>query len=312
MSTAVKATTLRALMAREEAQMTTSLAALGKVDAREVIVGTGGLTTEGVVQEIKAYSKLRDEVVQALRQLGIDRKPQVASPNITHLKSAYTTVQNQAGEARGEYQQLASDLSGVERQALEVDKQIATVEQLKATGFSSDEMLSAASGFRRILGRLPSKKLEAAQKAVRTSLKERTVMTTGAKRDDWVYLLVAAPTENASQTLQTLLLYDFVPTDMPTFDGPDLGEALKSWQAKKGQLANDKQSLENKLKDLRQRLDTPLNQSADTVEETLLLLRGSLRLGEGANATHVFARLDKPLENVTLNLLQKGGVLELE
>jgi vacuolar-type H+-ATPase subunit I/STV1 len=312
MSSTVKATTLRALMPQNQSQSTASLSQLGRVDTWEVILSTGGLTTESVVQQIKVYTKLRDEIVQVLRQLGIGRTPQAAKTDIATLKNVYSDVESQTAEARAEYQQVTSELSMVEKQILEADKQIATVEQLKTTGFSNDEMLSAATGFRRILGRLPSKKLDAAQRAVRTLLKERTVMTTGAKRNDWVYLLVATPTENASQALQTLLLYDFILTDMPSFDGPDLGQALKSWQTKKDLLTKEKQSLESRLEALRERLDRPLNQSADNIEEALLLLRGSLRLGEGTNAIHVFARLDKPVTNVTLNLLQKDGVLELE
>jgi len=313
MSSVAKRSTLRIIVPKILAQKTTSSLGLsGKVDARELTLSAGGLTTENIVRHIKEYTKLRDEISQTLRQLGIERSPDNATPQVSSIESTFSDAEAQAAQTRGEYQRLASELAGVERQAQEVEKQISTVEQLKATGFSNEEMLSRATGFRRILGRLPSKKVDAAQKALHALLKERTVMTVGAKGGDWTYLLVAAPTENASQTLQTLLLYDFIATDMPTFDGPDLGVALKSWQSKKEQLTLNKRSLDNKLEDLRKSQAGTLNSSMDKIEETLLLLRGSLRLGEGTIAAHIFARLEKPPVAVTLNMLQRDGVLELD
>jgi vacuolar-type H+-ATPase subunit I/STV1 len=308
-----KPSTLRIVVPKILAQKTTAtLGPSGKFDAREITLSTGGLTTENIVRHIKEYAKLREEISQTLRQLGIERSPDKATAQVSIIEATFSDAQTQAAQARGEYQRLASELAGVDRQVQEVERQISTVEQLKATGFSNEEMLSRATGFRRILGRLPSKKVDAAQKAVHSLLKERTVMTVGAKGGDWTYLLVAAPTENASQTLQTLLLYDFIATDMPTFDGPDLGVAVKSWQSKKEQLTTNRQSLDTKLQDLRKSQARTLNSSMDKIQETLLLLRGSLRLGEGTTAAHIFARLEKTPMAVTLNMLQSDGVLELD
>jgi prefoldin subunit 5 len=313
MSGVSKPSTLRIIVPKILAQKTTtSLGPSAKVDAREITLAMGRLTTGTIVRHMKEYAKLKDEISQTLRQLGIERSPDNATAQVSSIEATFSDAQTQAAQARGEYQRLASELAGVDRQVQEVEKQISTVEQLKATGFSNEEMLSRATGFRRILGRLPSKKVDAAQKALHTLLKDRTVMTVGAKGGDWTYLLVAAPTENASQTLQTLLLYDFIATDMPTFDGPDLGVALKSWQSKKEQLTRNRQSLDSNLEDLRKGQAGVLNGSMDKIEETLLLLRGSLRLGEGTIAAHIFARLEKPPVAVTLNMLQKDGVLELD
>ncbi len=313
MSSAAKSSTLRIIVPKILAQKTTaSLGPSGKIDARDVTLSTGRLTTENIVRQIKEYAKIRDEISQTLRQLGIERSPDNAMPQVSNIEAAFFDAENRATQARGEYQRLTSELTGLERQAQEVEKQISTVEQLKATGFSNEEMLSKATGFRRILGRLPSKKVDAAQKALHSLLKERTLMTVGAKGGDWTYLLVATPTEDASQTLQTLLLYDFIATDMPAFDGPDLGNALKSWQSKKEQLILNKDALNMKLEELRKSQAGPLNSSMDKIEETLLLLRGSLRLGEGTTAAHIFARLEKTPLPVTLNVLQRDGVLELD
>ena len=313
MSSASKQLTLRILVPTDLAPRTIStLSSLGKTEAEDLALSTSGLTTEKIVRSIKDCTKLREEMTQSLRQLGIPRNPGSARVQLLDLVARSSDAESQTAGARSEFQKVTSELGGIERQTQEVEKQITTVEQLKATGFSNEEMLSAAVGFRRILGRLPSKKLDAAQRALRALLKERTVVTTGARRNDSVYLLVATPTENASQTLQTLLLYDFIPTDMPTFGGPDLGEALKSCQSKKDELAQQKRTLDARLDGLRKSMAQTLNESVDQIEESLLLLRGSLRLGEGTTATHIFARLEKPPTAIQLNSLQKDGVVELD
>jgi len=289
-----------------------SLGPLGKVDAQELVLDTGRMTTEDVVRYIKEYAKLRDGMSQTLRQLGIERKPESAIPETSDLKTTSSEAETQAAEARREYQKILSSVEAAERQFQEIEKQVSTVEQLKGTGFSFDEIMSGATGFRRILGRLPSKKLDAAQKALRALLKERAVMTTGAKRNDSVHILVATSTEDASQALQTLLLYEFVPTEIPSIEAADATAALMSWQTEKERIIREKQSRNGELEVLRENLAGPLNRSADNIEETLLLLRSSLRLGDGSKAAHILARLDKPLTPIILNSLQKDGVLELD
>jgi vacuolar-type H+-ATPase subunit I/STV1 len=313
MSSVSKTATLRIIVPKILAQRaTTSLEPFGRVDAEERVLNTGRLTIEDAVRYIKEYAKLRDGFSLTLRQIGIARKPESATPEVADLTAVYSEAETEVAEARGEYQKLLSNVEASERQIQEVEKQISTVEQLKTTGFSFDEMMSRATGFRRILGRLPLKKLDAAQKALNAVLKERAIMTTGAKRNGSIYLLVATPIENGSQVLQTLLLYDFVPTDIPSVEGTDMGEALTSWQKKKDLLAEEKQSFSRKLEVLQESLTGPLNRSADQIEETLLLLRGSLRLGEGTKAAHLIARLDKPPTPIVLNALQSDGVIELD
>jgi len=313
MSSVAKTSTLRIIIPKILAQRTiASLGLIVKVEAQELVLNTGRMTTEDVVSYIKQYAKLRDGISLMLRQLGIDRKPESAIPETSDLKTRGLEAETQAAEARGEYQKILSSVEAADRQVQEIEKQISTVEQVKATGFSFDEMMSRASGFRRTLGRIPSKKLDAAQKALLALLKERAVMTTGAKKNDSVYILVATPTEDASQALQTLLLYDFLPRDIPTIEAADATAALTSWQTEKDRFIREKQSQNSRLEALREELAGPLNRSADNIEDTLLLLRGSLRLGDGTKATHILARLDKPLTPLVLNSLQKDGVVELD
>src|SRR5438046_10338700 len=181
------------------------------------------------------------------------------------MKTTGSEAETQAAEARSEYQKILSSVETADRQVQEIEKQVSTIEQLKGTGFSFDEIMSGATGFRRILGRLPSKKLDAAQKALRALLKERAVMTTGAKRNDSVHILVATSTEDASQALQTLLLYDFVPTDIPNIEAVDATAALMSWQMEKDRLIRAKQSPTSQLEALREEMAGPLNRSADKI-----------------------------------------------
>src|SRR6266571_598751 len=313
MSSVAKPSTLRIIVPKVLAQRAmASLGPLGKVDAQELVLDTGRMMTEDVVRCIKEYAKLRDGISQTLRQLGIERKPESAIPETFDLKTTGSEAETQAAEARSEYQKILTSVEAAERQVQEIEKQISTVEQLKATGFSFDEMMSRATGFRRILGRLPSKKLDAAEKGLRAVFKERAIMTTGERRKDSVYILVATSTEDASPALQTLLLYDFVPADIPSIEAADATAALTSWQTERDRLAREKESQNSRLETLREKLAGPLNRSADNIEETLLLLRSSLRLGDGTKAAHMIARLDKPLPPLVLNSLQKDGVVGLD
>src|SRR5213596_1035543 len=313
MSSVSQTSTLRIIVPKILAQRAiSSLGPLGKVEAQELILDTGRMTTDDVVRHIKEYTKLRDGISQTLRQLGIERKPESAIPETSDLRTTGSEAETQAAEARSEYQKVLGNVETADRQVQEIEKQVSTLEQLKTTSFNFDEMMARATGFRRILGRLPSKKLDAAQKALRALLKERAVMTTGAKKNDSVYILVAMPTEDASQALQTLLLYDFVPTDIPNIEAVDATAALMSWQMEKDRLIREKQSQNSRLEALREEMAGPLNRSDDNIEETLLLLRGSLRLGGGTKAAHILARLDKPLTPVVLNSLQKDGVVQLD
>jgi vacuolar-type H+-ATPase subunit I/STV1 len=270
------------------------------------------LTTENIVRYIREYTKLRDEIGQTVRQLGIERDPEPATPEFSDLKAGYSEVESQAAEARIEFQKHQAKLDNIDRELQEVDRKVLAFDQLKATGFSLEEMMSRATGFRRILGRLPVKKLDAAQKALRASLKDTTFLTTGERKGDTVYILAATPTDNASQTLQTLLLYDFVQTDLPVLENADMEEVIDGLRRKKDELTGDKQSLDSMIHDMRKSLGGPLNQSIDKIAETLLALRGSLRLGEGTSTAHIFARLNNPPGPVTLSALQKDGVLELD
>ncbi|MBO0888177.1 hypothetical protein J2P12_03665, partial [Candidatus Bathyarchaeota archaeon] len=259
----------------------------------------------------KDYTKLRDEIGQSIRQLGIERDARAASLDPSDLAIGVADAENEMASARIQYQKIMGELEQTERRALEAERKFQSVNQFNDAGFSLQEVGSSA-GFRRILGRMPAKKLEAALKMVHALLNDRVIITVVAKKNDTVHLLVVTPTDETSRTLQALLPYDFVQMDMPSLEGSNVEEALNEWTRKKNRLTEEKMALQTQLDALRKTLSEPLNTSIDRINETLLLLRGSLRLGEGSTGVRIFARLEKQPTPAVVNGLQKNGILDLD
>ena len=104
MSSVSKTSTLRIIVPKILAQRAiSSLGPLGKVEAQELILDTGRMTTDDVVRHIKEYTKLRDGISQTFRQLGIERKPESAIPETSDLRTTGSEAETQAAEARSEY-----------------------------------------------------------------------------------------------------------------------------------------------------------------------------------------------------------------
>jgi vacuolar-type H+-ATPase subunit I/STV1 len=283
-----------------------------KTEVAELELNTGGLTTEDVVGYIRKYSKARDDLFQTFRQLGIERDGRPLLPELTNLDATLQEVEAKIAEFQNESRKIATESGALERELAESEKQIAAVEQLTTTGFGYEEITSSMTGFRRILGRIPLKKLEPAQKALRAVLKDRVVMTTGAKVGDRIYLLIVSSTDVASQTLQALTLYDFVAVDMPKIHGSEPKEVLAASRQKKDELSLAIAAKKTELDARRGEWEGPLNNLADEVQETLLLLRSSLRLGEGTKTAHIFARLEEHPPAEVLSPLVSDGVMELD
>src|SRR5437867_4982721 len=137
MNSVAKTLTVRIIVPKILAQRAiSSLGPLGKVEAQELVLDTGRMTTEDVVRYIKEYAKLRDGMSQTFRQIGIERKPESAIPETSDLRTTGSEVETQAAEARSEDQKTLSGVEAAERQVQEIEKQISTVEQLKDTGFN--------------------------------------------------------------------------------------------------------------------------------------------------------------------------------
>ena len=313
MSNAPKPVTLRLIVPKTiSTRVLNSLGPGAKVQAKDLVLNTSKLSTNNIVQSIKEYSKLRDELSQTLRQLGISREGKQQLPELSNLDSRIEEARRKLDDIRVRHQKMQAETDSLERRAEDIKKQITSGNQLADTGFSFDEIASQIPGFRRIIGRLPVKKTEAAQKALQALLKERTIVAAGTKKQDWIYLLVASPTDAAPQVLQTLLLYEFIPTDIPRFEGSSLAETLMSWKQKSDRITKEVEAKKAEMKVLSETWADSLNELADESQEIILMLRSALRLGEGTNAAHIYARLEKPPPPETLNALVKDGILEVE
>src|SRR6266851_10370817 len=79
MSTPAKNTLLRAILADDASvKIATALGTPGRTESKRIQLTSGQLTTEQIVGRIKELSKLRDEILQVMRQLNLTRE---ASPS---------------------------------------------------------------------------------------------------------------------------------------------------------------------------------------------------------------------------------------
>jgi hypothetical protein len=313
MSTDQKPVTMRLIVPQTASTRVLTILGLGaKVEAKDLVLKTRGLTTADMVRHIKEYSKVRDEMSQVFRQTGITREGKPVIPELSNLDAMMREDQTQLEDIRSKYQRMQSETESLQREVEGVKKQIASVDQLSETGFSYEEMSSQLAGFRRILGKLPAKKLEPAQKALRALLKDRTIVATGARKQDWVYLLVASPTDAATQALQTLVLYDFISIDIPSLEGGSFTETVQSWRDRRDTITGRIGEREAEVKTLSGGWADSLNRLTDGIQEIILTLRSVLKLGEGTSVTHIFVRLEEPPPQETLASLARDGILEVE
>src|SRR5712691_2727998 len=313
MSTPAKSTVLRAILADDDSvKMATALGTQGKTESNTIPLTSGQLTTEQIVGRIKELSKVRDEIVQVMRQLNLTRE---AGPNAIDQQDYGSNLESaklEMDEAREKYQEVQGRIDTIQRQIDDSKKRITALTEISQTGFATDQLESEAEDFRRLLGRLPVKKLEAAPKAMRSQFKDQAILAVGNKKQDAFYVLVAAPKDKSSQALQTLLLYDFTPIEIPEYKSQDVKSEIQREEEKAKALAKELDELKLQLDDLRKTAGLTLNQRLDRVVDALMMFRGILKLGEGTQASLIYARLERVLPPETVNNLSRRGIIELE
>ncbi len=313
MSTPAKNTVLRAILADEaSAKMATALGTLGKTESNMIPLTSGQLTTEQIVGRIRELSKVRDEIVQVMRQLNLTREASPSAVDQPDYDSEMESAKRELDEAREKYQEAQGRIEKIQREIDDSKKRIAALTEISQTGFATDQLESEAEDFRRLLGRLPVKKLEAAQKAVRSQFKDQAILAVGNKKQDAFYVLVAAPKDKSSQALQTLLLYDFTPIQIPEYKSQDVKSEIQTEEEKANALAKELDELKLQLDGLRRTAGLTLNQRLDKVVDALMMFRGILKLGEGTLASRIYARLERVLPAETVNNLSRRGIIELE
>ena len=313
MSTPAKNTVLRAILADDASvKMATALGTPGKTESKRIALTSEQLTTEQIVGRIKELSKLRDEIVQVMRQFNLTREAGPSVGDQLDYDSELESAKRELDEARNQYQEVQGRIDKIQRQIDDSKKRIAALTEISQTGFATDQLESEAEDFRRVLGRLPAKKLEAAQKAVQSQFKDQAILAVGNKKQDSFYVLVAAPKDKSSQALQTLLLYDFTPIQIPEYKSQDVKSGIQTEEEKAKALAKELDELKLQLDDLRKTAGLTLNQRLDKVVDALMMFRGILKLGEGTQASRIYARLERVLPAEIVNNLSRRGVIELE
>src|SRR5205807_5668023 len=311
MSTPAKNTVLRAILADDTSvKMATALGTPGKTESNNITLKSGQLTTEQIVSRIKELSKLRDEIFQAMRQLNLARDP--STTDQLDYDNELDTAKRELDEARNEYQEVQAKIEKIQRQIDDAKKKIRALTEIAQTGSATNQLESGAEDFRRVLGRLPVKKLEAAQKAVQSQFKDQAILAVGNKKQDTFYVLVAAPKDKSSQALQTLLLYDFTPIEILEYKSPDVKSEIQTEEDRVKVLSKELHELKLQLDDLRKKAGQILNRRLDQVVDALMLLRAILKLGEGTQASRIYAQLEKVLPAETVNNLSRSGIIELE
>lgn len=312
MSTPAKTIVLRAILPNDPSVKTALAREVPKLESDTLTLSSEKMTTETIVGRIKELSKVRDEIIQVLRQLSIPREPATNPPNQISYFYELDTIRQEIDDARNRYQEIQGKIGGFQRQVDDSRKLISGLTELSETGFTTEQLESEVGHFRRVLGRIPVKKLESVQKAVQAQFKEQAILAIGKKGKDTAYILVATPKEKSSQALQTLLLYDFSQIDIPEFESNDPKAEIQAQEVKLKALTIELEELERQRDGIRKTAGLALNRRLDEVSDSLVLLRGTLKLGEGAQASRVYTRLEKPLPTLTMSELTKRGVVDVE
>ncbi len=313
MSAAQKPVILRIIVPKTLAnRVINSLGPQAKVNANNLILQTDQLITEEIVRYIREYSQLRDELLQMIRQFDIrrDSKPRLDEfPNPDEILEEGRTL---LSDTRATFQNARTQLESLERQADDVKRKATRIEQLDKTGFDLATVTAPIPGFKQIIGRMPLKKLESAEKALRIIFKGRIIIARGTPKRDVSYLLVAVPLESVSQAVQTLLQHDFEQLEMPELSSASFRDSLMSLVDKSRELTKELELRKDEIQRLRENMGPSLNSMADKTQEVTMILKAALRVGDGTNAAFIQTRLEQPLSSETLETFSKDGVVEEE
>jgi vacuolar-type H+-ATPase subunit I/STV1 len=312
MSVPGKITILRAILPNDASTESLGLGTFSKTESRSITLTSGQMTTEALVGRIKQLSKLRDEILQVMRQVNLTREGSPGLIDKLDYDSELELARQELDESRNQYQEVQGRTEKVQRQIDETRKRITALTEINQTGFATDQLESNAGDFRRVLGRLPLKKLESVQKAMQSQFKDQVILAVGNKKQDSLYILVAVPRERSSHALQTLLLYDFTSIDIPEYNSPDARSEIQREEDRVGGLVKELDELKLQLDDLRKKAGLTLNRKLDQVVDALMLLRAVLKLGEGTEASQIYTHLERIPPSETVNNLSRKGIIELE
>ncbi len=313
MSASAKTTILRAILPDDRSVKTAS--SYGHPESTEtktIPLSSGKMTTMEIVGRIKELSKVKEEILQSVRQLAVPRVARETRSSWLSFEVELESARLELATTRTDYQGLQEKMENLQRKIDDCKKRTGTLTDLSQTGFSWQQLESESDDFQRVVGRIPSKKLPSAQKAIQAQFKDQAILAVGAKQHDAVYVLMAAPSDKISQLVQLLLLNDFSAIDIPKTPSLDFQSEMRAEDEKTRALANDLETLKPQLEALRKTTGESLNRRLDEINDAILLLKAILKLGEGTQALGLFTQLERPLPAETLNSLARLGVVELE
>lgn len=310
MSNVTKGTVVRLLLPKDSVgKILSVLGPTSKVESRDTLLTAGKLTTDEIVKHIKEYSRLKDDLLHTIRLLAVPREPRSSNPEPGNYTIIMSSAQEKLEAYRTRYQEIQRRIETIERALEDSRKQLAKISELAETGFGPADVTSLSGNFARILGRIPARRLEDAQRTLQSNFKDQVIVATGRRVKDWVYILVAIPPDKTSQALQTLLIYDFVQAEIPKSEQPDLHQARTSLEQKMRELGKDLDLAKEEMKRFQAEAGEELNGLTDSARDLVMLLQGILKMGEGANAVQTLALFAKSPNPKTLNAVQSMGAL---
>jgi vacuolar-type H+-ATPase subunit I/STV1 len=289
------------------------LGSTSKLESKEAVLTGGRMTTDDMVGRIKECIRLRDELVHTIRQLGLTREPRVSSVEGADFADSLADVRRQLEDQKSLYSETQSRIEDLAKRIDESKKQLGRISEVLQAGFTSEDIMFSKGEFNRVLGKMPSRKLEDAQRALRKLMGDQAVLALGNRSKDSTYVLIAAPEEKMPQVLQTMLLYDFLQTEVPRSEEPDLKSAQSNLEARVKELTQELDASREELKGIQKKASETLNVLTDKVQDSLIQLQAVLKMGEGSKASLAFARLAKaPPPKVLTSLTSQGALFESE
>lgn len=310
MSTTTKGAVLRIILPQKtSSNILAQLGSSQKLERREIVLSPGRLTTDEIAKYIREFARLRDETLHTIRLLGGARNARNNVEPVSDPGRKLDLYWKQLDQVRNEYRELQSRAERLEREVEDAKKRVGLINQITETGFGIDDVRTSGLGFGKILGRIPTRRLQDAQKALQAGLKDQVLIAVGNKRADWTHLLVAVPADKAPLAIQALVLHDFVQTEIPNVDQPDLKAALAMETQRLDTTSRQLEAEKTKLQEFIQAASKKLNPLADIAQEALIFLRAVLRIGEDSRAEHAFTILEKNPSSKVLDALTRSGAL---
>ncbi len=310
MSTTTKGAVLRIILPQKtSSNILAQLGSTQKIERREIVLSPGRLTTDEIAKYIREFARLRDETLHTIRLVGIPRNARNSVEAVSDPGTKLDEYWKKLDRIRNDYRELQSRVERLERDVEDTKKRMGLINQIIETGFGIEDVRTTGLGFSKILGRVPTRRLQDAQKALEAGLKDQVLIAVGNRKGDWTHLLVAVHADKSPFALQTLVLHDFVQTEIPIVDQPDLKAALAIETQRQDNASRQLEAEKANLQELMQAASQKLNQLADISQEALIFLRAVLRIGEDTRAEHAFTILGKNPSSKVLDALTRFGAL---